>query len=263
LIRQGELKKAESLLEREDTSNPAAAYWKAFVMFRTGRYEQCSLLAARSIELRPEDAAGRKLLGLCRFMQGDAGLAERELRQATELDPSDSEALYYLGRVYFESHNLPAALNVFQKLVTIDPRSVRAYNHLGQTFEKLSRFDDARTAYQKAIQIEQTQTAKSEWPYFNLGVLFLKEGRPREAVDLLQQALSRDNSREEVRIQLAVALFSAGRIEDARRLLSEVLAANPKSADAHYQMGRLLLKAGDSEQARYHLKEFESLRKPH
>ena len=111
------------------------------------------------------------------------------------------------------------------------------------------------------IDLERTQPAKSEWPYFNLGVLYLKEGRAAEAIGLIREALERNNNWPEAKTQLAVALFSSNQYDDARKVLAEVLRDNPKNADAHYQMGRLFLKLGNSDEARRHFEEFESLKK--
>jgi tetratricopeptide (TPR) repeat protein len=263
LIQKGEWKKAEAALNQSPSDQAATLYWKGYVLFRTGRFSESASTVSQYLEQKPDSAAGRKVLGLCRFMQGRPADAERELRQATELDPSDSEALYYLGRLYFTRQDLPAALRTFEKVVRIDSSSVRGYNHLGQTLEALSRFDDARAAYKKSIEIEQTHTVKSEWPYFNLGVLSLKDGHTQEAIGLFREALARNADWPEARIQLAVALSSSGQLEEARLLLARVLEVDPKNADAHYQMGRLLLKLGEREQARSHLRRFESLRRQH
>jgi len=263
LIRQSEWKKAEAALDQIPSTNTAALYWKAYLLFRTARYKECATTATSYLEHKSDSSSGNKVLGLCSYMLGQSEAAERSLKRATEIDPSDSEAFYYLGRLYFTGHNLPEALALFEKLTVIDKSSVRGFNHLGQTLEGLSRFEEAKAAYQRAIQLEQTQSIKSEWPYYNLGVLYLKEGRAQEAVGLLQQALTRNVNWQEGKIQLAVALFSSNHDEDARNILTDVLAADPKNADAHYQMGRLLLKSGKQDEARRHLQQFEALRKPH
>ena len=260
-IRNGEWNKAEAALDQSPSADLSTVYWKAYVRFRTGRYSEAVSLIAQYLEKKPDSAGARKILGLCLFMQGRPGEAENELQRATELDGSDPEALYYLGRIHFNRNDAPEALRIFERLVVIDKASVRGYNHLGQALEALSRFDEAREAYRKAIDLERTQPAKSEWPYFNLGVLYLKEGRAAEAIGLLREALERNNNWPEAKTQLAVALFSSNQYEDARKVLAEILRDNPKNADAHYQMGRLLLKLGNSDEARRHFEEFESLRK--
>ncbi len=260
-IRSGEWTKAEAALDQSPPAELPTVYWKAYVRFRTGRYSEAVSLISKYLDKKPESASGRKLLGLCFFMQGRPAEAEEELKRATELDSADPEALYYLGRLHFNRNDAPEALRIFEKLVLIDKASVRGYNHLGQTLEAISRFDDARAAYRKAIELEATQQAKSEWPYFNLGLLCLKEGRAQEAIGLIREALARNKDWPEARIQLAAALFLSDRHEDAQVILTEVLEKNPKSADAHYQMGRLLLKLGKPEQARPHFEAFESLKK--
>ena len=260
-IRHGEWQKAEAVLEQCPPVDPSVLYWKAYVRFRTGRYAEAVSLASRYLEKKPESAAARKILGLCYFMQEHHAEAERELKRATGLDSSDTEALYYLGRLHFTRNDAPEALRIFEKLVLLDNSNVRGYNHLGQTYEALTRFDDARAAYRKAIELQQTQPAKSQWPYFNLGLLFLKEGRPQEAIGLIRQALAINSDWAEGKTQLAIALSSADQYDEARLLLKEVLQNNPKNADAHYQMGRLLLKLGKPAEARPYLQEFESLKK--
>ncbi|MEO8127960.1 MAG: tetratricopeptide repeat protein [Bryobacteraceae bacterium] len=260
-IRAGDWNKAEAALEQTPPDGLPTLYWKSYIRFRTGRYPDAISIISRYLEQKPESAGGHKILGLSLFMQGRPAEAESELKRATELDGSDAEALYYLGRLHFNRSDAPEALRIFEKVVLIDKTSVRGYNHLGQTLEALTRFDEAREAYRKAIEIESTQGTKSEWPYFNLGVLCLKEGRPAEAIELLREALTRNRNWPEAKTQLAVALFSTNQYEEARTQLAEVLASNPKNADAHYQMGRLLLKLGKPDQARTHFEEFESLKK--
>ena len=260
-IQQGDWKRAEAVLDQISSDDPALLYWKSFVLFSTGRYRESAALAHQFLDRRPESAPGRKVLGLCLYMLGNPDSAGRELDQAVKLNPSDSEALYYLGRIYFTRQDLPNALATFEKLMLLDKTSVRGFNHLGQTYEALSRFEEARSSYQKAIDLEKAQTKRSEWPYFNLGVLNLKEGRQQEAIGLLREALVRNTDWPEARIQLAVALSSTGQYEEAKALLEGVLQTDPKNADAHYQMGRLLLKQGRKEQARLHLQQFESLKK--
>jgi protein O-mannosyl-transferase len=260
-IKQSQWKKAEEALDKCSPADLTAVYWKGFVLFRTGRYPESIATISRYLEQKPDSAGGHKILGLSSFMQGDAEAAERELKRAVDLDPADSEALYYFGRIRFTRHDLPEAARVFERVVALDASSVRGHNQLGQTYEGLSRFEEARKAYLRAIELERTQPARSEWPYFNLGLLSLKEGKPQEAAGYLRQALERNPSWPEGKVQLAVALASANQYDEARTLLAGVIEADPRNAGAHYQMGRLLLKLRKPEEARRHLELFESLKK--
>ena len=102
---------------------------------------------------------------------------------------------------------------------------------------------------------------KSEWPYFNLASLFIKEGEADDAIEYLRQALIRNPTWAECKVRLATALFSTGRYEEALSQLDDVIRTNPKDADAHYQLSRVLRKMGRLKQAGEHAVMFESLRK--
>jgi Flp pilus assembly protein TadD len=264
-IRERDWKRAGQALDQALEKSPEdlqALYWKSYVLFQTGNYQQSSEYASRYLGRNPANGDARKILGLDYFMQGQSALAEAELQRARDLSPADSDVRYYLGRIQFERHNLPAALESFRAAVVLDPRSVRGFNHLGQTYEGLARFDDARAAYKKAIELDQRQAKQSEWPYFNLGVLSLKEGQAQEAASWLREALARRPSWPEATVQLAASLGSANQFQEARRLLEDLLTADPKNAQAHYQLARLLLRMQLPDEARRHFLLFAESKRP-
>ena len=255
LVRQRDWVRAVQTVDRvleQDPGSLPAIYWKSFVLFQAGNYRQAGAFAARYLERNPVSGEARKILGLAYFMLGQAALAESELQKASELAAEDSDVRYYLGRIQFERHNLPAALESFRGVIALDPQSVRGFNHLGQTYEGLARFEDARAAYEKAMELDRRQAKRSEWPYFNLGVLLLKDGLAQEAAGCLREALAVKPSWPEAKVQLAVALGSANQFKDARQLLEDLLRAEPKNAQAHYQLARLLVKMQLPEEARRH-----------
>ena len=264
-IQKRDWKNATQALDQalgQSPENLQALYWKSYVLFQTGDYQQSSTYATRYLERNPANGDARKILGLDYFMQGQPVLAETELRRASEASPSDADVRYYLGRIQFERHNLPAALESFQRTVALDPRSVRGFNHLGQTYEGLARFDDAKAAYTQSIELDRQQSKRSEWPYFNLGVLALKQGQAQEATSWLREALVRRPSWPEAIVQLAVSLGSANQVDEARRLLEELLTADPKNGQAHYQLARLLMKMRLPDEARRHFLLFAESKQP-
>ena len=243
----------------EDAST---TYLKGYLLFSAGRYGESLSLMTRYVAMEPGDAQGHKILGLSHFVLGRTDRAEPELRRAIELDPRDPEAHYHLGRLFYNRNDFAAALEAFDQVIELDSNSVRTFNHLGQTKQALGEFAGARDAYLKAIQLEQQQSARSEWPYYNLGLLYITEGRAEEAVQYLQQALERRPSWPEARVKLARAFLSSDRLEAALRQLNKVVEADPENADAHYQLGRAWTKKGRPDQARRHFALFEKLRQP-
>ncbi len=258
-----DFRNAEAALDRFRKffpEDPSGILLKAFLLFSTRRYEESSTILTTYVDNKPDDPRGHKLLGLSHFMSGRERQAEVEMRRTTELDPLDSEAFYYLGRLYFTRNDMPAALAAYEKAAELDPNNVKAFNHIGQTKEALAEFSQAREAYFKAIELERKQVVKSQWPYFNLGTLFIKEGKPEEAIGYLRQALDRNPSWPRGKVKLAMALAAVGKFEDALFELNAVLRADAQNAEAHYRLGQLLTKMDKPEQAKEHLLLFEKLR---
>lgn len=264
-MKQNEWEKAEPLLDafrRLSPKDTSALFLKSYLLFRTSRYEESLKLISTYLRQQPTNPDARKILGMDYFMLGIPEQAETELKRAIELNANDSESFYYLGRLYFTRDNMPDALTAFQRAVQLDSSSVRAHNHLGQAFEGLGQYAAARGAYLKAIELEQRQTAKSHWPYFNLGLLCLNQGRFSEAVNYLRLSVHRNPSWSQGKLKLAKALLATGDSGSAGALLREVIETDPQNATAHYQLARLLSNLGEKEQASRHYQQFEKLKKP-
>jgi len=183
-----------------------------------------------------------------------------DVKRAVTLAPRDAEAFYYLGRLYFSTDDAPGALAALQKALELDPSSVRTANQIGQTYEALGRREEAEAAYLKAIALEQTQAKKSEWPYYNLGVLYLGSGREAQAAPYLRRALERQPAWAQGKVKLAVALAAEGQSSEALRLLREAFESEPRNAEAHYRLALLLAKAGRRDEAQEHFALFAKYR---
>ncbi len=265
LMKSGRWAEAEAAIDAViaagGESDATAWFRKAFVQFQTGRYGASAESARKCLAIDGGRAQARKVLGLDLVMLDQTEAAQGELEIAVKALPRDEDANYYLGRVYFTRHNLPAALKQFELLVGMTPGSVRARNQLGQTLEASGRLDDALAAYEHATKLDVGGTKRSQWPWFNLGSLLVRVGRPEEAIAHLQQALVIAPKFREAQVKLATALAQTGKTAEARGLLETVVADEPGNADAHYQLGRLYLKLNMRDRADAHLRRFEALRK--
>jgi tetratricopeptide (TPR) repeat protein len=264
-VKQTEWEKAEEALQvflRVSPEAFPALYLKGFLLFSTGRYEESLRIMEPLAERNPEQAATRKVIGLNQFMLNRSDLAEAELKRAVSLAPQDAEAHYYLGRVLFIRDNPAGALTAFQKATELDASNVKAHNHLGQAYEALVQYAAAREAYLKAIELEKKQSAKSEWPYFNLGALCVREGRAAEAEGYLRQALERQPGWSEGNAKLGMALLALDRLPEALSCLEQAIQIDPKNADARYQYARLLVKMGKPDEAERHFRLFQQQKKP-
>lgn len=241
--------------------SPADSLQKALVLFNQGKYQECFHVISPFVRQNPGSGAGHKLLGMDEYMLGKPREALLQLRRATELSPRDPDAFYYLGRLYFSTDNPVDALAAFQRSLELDPSSVRAHNQLGQSYEALGRLEDAERAYLKAIETEQNQGRKSEWPYYNLGLLYFNNGRVNDAVPYFRKALARNPAFPEAKIKLAAILLKQNSTREARELLEEAVASDPTNGEAHYRLALLLSQSGKPEEAQQQFALFEKYRK--
>ena len=248
------------LLRRSPAYNPAL-FLQGYLLFRTRRYDESLRLISNYLELTPDNGEAHKIRGLDYFMLNQSREAEQEIKRAAELNSSDPDAYYYLGRLYFTRKDMLAALETFRRTIELSPSSVKAYNQLGQTYEGLAEFVPARQAYLKAIELEQRQQEKSQWPYYNLGLLCLREGQSQEAINYLRQSELRNPKWADAKVKLAMALLDADKIDEASAKLREAVAIDSGNADVHYQLGRVLSKMGEKEEARQHFLLFRKLEK--
>jgi tetratricopeptide (TPR) repeat protein len=235
---------------------------QALSLFNSGKYQESFDLAFQYLRQNPNSPTAYKLLGMDEYMLGRPAEALASVIHATELVPRDADALYYLGRLYFSTGNIPAALDTFQKIIAIDPSSVRVYNQLGQSYEALGRRENAEKAYLKAIELEREQPKKSEWPDYNLGVLYLDDGRTADSIAAFRRALEVNPAFPDAKIKLAVALSKEHQVPEALELLRQALDSDPTNAEGHYRLALLLTKAGKREEAQRQFELFQKYKKP-
>ena len=235
---------------------------QALALFNSGKYQQSYDLVSQYLREAPNSPTAYKLLGMNEYMLGHPHEAVASVLHATELAPNDADALYYLGRLYFSTDKIPAALETFQKTVALDHSNVRALNYLGQSLEAVGRRGEAEKAYLKAIEVQKDQPRKSAWPDYNLGVLYLDDGRTADAVAAFRRALQMNPSFPEAEIKLAAALSKEQPVPEAFELFQQALHTDPANAEGHYRLAVLLTKSGKREEAQEQFALFEKYRKP-
>jgi tetratricopeptide (TPR) repeat protein len=101
-----------------------------------------------------------------------------------------------------------------------------------------------REVYQEAIKLCERMPE----PYFNLGVIYSKTGKKREALSEFKKALELRNS---PRILIAVANLELenGNLQEARRRYEEVLESDDRSVDAYQGLSVVYEKLGQKQKA--------------
>jgi predicted CXXCH cytochrome family protein len=88
----------------------------------------------------------------------------------------------------------------------------------------------------------------ADWPAanVNLGNLYMRQGRSKEAIASYQRALMLDPRFAGAYVNLADAYRQLGRDDDGEKLLRRGLSLLPRTADLHYALGLLLVRKKDN-----------------
>ena len=152
---------------------------------RSGQNDRAEASLRQALQLEPENAAASFNLGLLLAEQGKTGEAEAALRTALKSNPQFPEAAYNLG-VLLAKDRLPEAVVVLRQARQLRPQDPKYAFTLAYF---LSQQGDRTGALSVLNQQVQQQAANPE-VYFLLGEIHEQSGRPEQARQIYEQALS-------------------------------------------------------------------------
>jgi tetratricopeptide (TPR) repeat protein len=152
------------------------------------------------------------------------------------VSPEEEERLKSLGYVGGRSDQPPAG-------PLPDPKD-KIEDYLlyfrGNLFETRGEYDKAEIAYRQVL----AANPDVPWNYVNLGILFAKSGRLKDAVEILEQGRRRLPESAAVLSHLMAAYLQAGRSADALAAGGAILAIDPAHFDALFVSGDILARQG-------------------
>lgn len=228
-----------------------AAYFRALAL-QNSHQEESEQQARRAIELGPDSADARTLLGIVLAGRGEHGEALKVLEEAARLDPRSYDAQLYLGRTRYALRDLAGAAAALRAATELRPEDPEGRFFLATAFESLGDAKGAEQQYRELVRM-RPQDARG---YTGLGNFQAKHGQLQEAAAALRRAHELDPANFEATLALGRTLARLGQLEEALGLLREAARMMPESAEAHYQLGLALQRTGKPEEAK---KEFAAV----
>lgn len=158
-----------------------------------GDTEHAILEWKRAIELNPNHFDAHYNLGISYADNGNLDAAIDELELASAIDPDDVDArrelvntLIERGEARIAQANRMRAAADWNRALEIDPGNVLVHFYLGQADAQDKRYGEAIRHLRAAISNNRFFTDA----YMQLADAYLADDRPREAVDILHQALN-------------------------------------------------------------------------
>ncbi|MBA3607459.1 MAG: hypothetical protein H0W43_02955 [Chthoniobacterales bacterium] len=139
----------------------------------------------KGIALAPELSAGYGFRATIRirFIWDWKG-AESDFKKALELDPHNVLTLSDYAQWLFFSGHPAEALAIDRKTTTLDPLSSDAWTYLGWHLALAERYEEARVALLRSLEL----SPDGDWASFNLGYVYMKEGKMEKAREVFAHA---------------------------------------------------------------------------
>jgi tetratricopeptide (TPR) repeat protein len=132
-------------------------------------------------------------------------------------------------------------LTLWSHTLDVVPNSTIANGNLAAALLAHDRADLAVSYFQRVIQLNPNL-----WePYYRLGFIYGKLGRPDAAESYLRRAIQINPKRAAPYVYLAFPRLADGRLDEAEELLSQALNLNGRVESAHYGLGLVSKKRGD------------------
>lgn len=185
------------------------------------------------------------------LVQGRAGLAERELRQALAAEPSDPRAHAYLAQCLVEQERNDEAQEAAEAAVRQDPESAFAHCTLADVLWARQRPAEAIATALEAIRLDP---AKADYRAKLAEIYFFGVDRPLDSLAATEAGLVLDPEHLWCGQLRSFALLELGRPAEAAAAAGALLRRAADDAMAHAIRGWALLDMKDRQGAEEHFR---------
>jgi Tfp pilus assembly protein PilF len=173
--------------------------------------------------------------------------------KAINLDPDNAHYRLLLGTLYLYNGEFIPAEKEIRKALKIDPAFGDAHNNLGLVYVEEGRLTKAAAEFRMALDNHAYQSP--EIASFNLGRASYLMGDYAGATGALERSLAILPGNEEARFLLGRSYVKLGRLSPAGKAFEAALALNPDSARSHYELGIVRFKQDRKKEAVGHFEE--------
>ncbi len=214
--------------------------------------------AKHAAEIAPHDPENLSWIADFTLTLGSPEQGISALKELVRIDPDHHAAYILLGKAYSSAGNEEEAVATFSKFLTFEEIQPEDLLLAGDELIKIGDFDTSMKCLTTAVNIcEANPTPSPLLPkiWSRLAAGFEMNSNPKQALELLDQAISADLDQPEWRIQKADLLIGQDRFQAAIASLSNALDLSPDDPDLHAKMARVQQQVSSHEEAFYHSQE--------
>ncbi len=173
------------------------------------------------------------------FKDGDVAKVEAKLIEAIAIDPSATHLKNSLAILYaFNLKQYDKAKALWEELVQLEPKNAAYINNLAGIYQMTGDMDRAITLYNQA----KTLHREYHMPYYNIGKIFISQGKYPEAIAELREGLTKTKRDSILIFTLARALILNGDLTEAESFLRKEIDQGDHSLDTSFLLERLMIR---------------------
>ena len=149
---------------------------------------------------------------------------------AVRLDPNDYQAQWVLGYAYLYNRQHQEAMAHYLRARDLNPNDTDLLADMGDLLIYIGQPKQAIDQVKEAIRLNPLH---ANWYVYYLGWAYEEAGLPKEAIEILEQALDLQNPDDEQlwylpALAAAYANPAVGRMDDARKIVKTILSRKPE-----------------------------------
>lgn len=214
--------------------------------FDTGHWQEALGPTSTLVERFPNQQVFAERLARVYLGLNDPAKEADAWERFVRVSPTPEDACPTIAEAYWRAGDHETSLEASIRCRDFDPMSGELHYYLGRAYERANRPADARTSYEAALKVEpphvDTRVA--------LAGMLLREGKAKEASDVISRALPVNPDNADVLLMVGIAAQRQGRRADARKALERAAKLSPQYADVHLVLGVLEYSEGRTAAAR-------------
>ena len=228
--------------------DPSALYIRhklPLLHLKKGDISRTTELLETNIAEDPRDSASRKLLAGLLVQQKEIDLAIAQYKAILSYDPENEQVLLRLGVLLEQIGKPQQARQTLKKLISVNPQSYFGYLALAR-MSKSPR--QARRYFIEALELNWSTELAYEVAQFHI-----EQKSFDQAIDVLREILTQDNSQERARLLIVQSLLGSDREEEAIVELSLIPRYRNSPVQLSLALGKLYVRLENYDQAIAHL----------
>lgn len=180
-----------------------------------GSLTDAEKMAERGLKRDPKSAELNASLGNILADQEKDDAAMEHYKIALAERPNDAVTHFNKGALHFKKREMDQAEAEYREVLKLNPKDMEASENLAALYILANRLDDAEKLNRWVIQCKPKNEDTLENAYFNLGIIYDRQEKAREALDMYKLALQVAPWDAAAYVNAAVILERLGRTGEA------------------------------------------------